>query len=159
MYVYCVFSPGCISLHVALSVFSVWFHSLRFGASNEFVFVHYYICIFLKHYFCLARASARLRLFFSASLFFSLHFIYLFRTPLSQVFLFLRCFLFLLVFTFGTAVALACSYEIFTISSISSLFLRVSFFLELVFDDLASVVSNSNFSIVISCVNLLNGSV
>ena len=35
----------------------------------------------------------------------------------------------------------------------------VKFFLELVFDGLASIVSNSNFSIFISCINLLNGSI
>ena len=33
------FSPGHMSLHAALSFFSVWFRSLRFGASNEFVFL------------------------------------------------------------------------------------------------------------------------
>ena len=65
------FSPGCISLHAALFFFSVWFCSLRFGASNELVFVYYYICIFLKDCFCLACANARLRLFFSPSLLFS----------------------------------------------------------------------------------------
>ena len=33
------FSLGCIFLHAALSFFSVWFCSLRFGSSNEFVFL------------------------------------------------------------------------------------------------------------------------
>ena len=34
------FSPGRISLYAALSFFlSVWFRSLRFGASNEFIFL------------------------------------------------------------------------------------------------------------------------
>ena len=68
MYIFCVFSPGCISLHVALIFLSIWFRSLRFVASNELVFVYYYICIFLKDCFCFARANARLRLVFSASL-------------------------------------------------------------------------------------------
>ena len=44
------FSPGCISLHAALSFFlSIWFHSLRFGALSEFVFVYYYVCIFQEY--------------------------------------------------------------------------------------------------------------
>ena len=32
------FSAGRMSLHATLSFFSVWFRSLCFGASNEFVF-------------------------------------------------------------------------------------------------------------------------
>ena len=51
VYVFCVFSPGYISLHAALFFLFVWFRSLRFGASNEFVFVYYHICIFLKDCF------------------------------------------------------------------------------------------------------------
>ena len=33
------FSPGRMSLHTALFFLSVWFRSLCFGASNEFVFL------------------------------------------------------------------------------------------------------------------------
>ena len=67
----CFFSGLDIFTCGSLFFLFVWFRSLRFGASNEFVFVYYYICIFLKHCFCLARANARLRLVFSASLLFS----------------------------------------------------------------------------------------
>ena len=79
--------------------------------------MYYYVCIFLKHCFCLARANARLQLVFSASL----HFSFVLRLPIWNSSIlgisFLTQFLFLLVLTFSTAVALACSYEIFAISS------------------------------------------
>ena len=57
----------CCSLFFSL-------HSVSFIASNDFVFVYYCICIFLKDCFCLARANARLRLVFSVSLLFRLRF-------------------------------------------------------------------------------------
>ena len=96
----CFFSGLHVFTCGSLFFLSVWFLSLRFSALNEFVFVYYYICIFLKHCFCLARVNARLLLFFSI-------------LGIS----FLTQFLFLLVLPFGAAVALACLYEIFAISS------------------------------------------
>ena len=72
------FSPGCISLHAAL------FFSLRLGslAVLSMLRMNSYLYIF-NGLFCLTRANARLRLVLWRVFFFLLHFVYLFRTPLS----------------------------------------------------------------------------